>query len=200
MGAQLSTPDLLLARRAAAGQPAAWDELVALHGRRLFNLAFQFAGDVAEAEDLTQEIFLRLHENLRSYRGDVPFLAWALRLSRNLCIDHYRHARRLRRHGVTVPAELLRHQAGSDDPRADAWRRQQLSLVYEVLGEMAEEMATVIVLRDLQELTYEEITAALEIPLGTVKSRLNRARQELAEKVRQRLDAPNLPSTREQAL
>jgi len=200
MGAQLSTPDLLLARRAAAGQPAAWDELVALHGRRLFNLAFQFAGDVAEAEDLTQEIFLRLYENLRSYRGDVPFLAWALRLSRNLCIDHYRHARRLRRHGVTVPEELLRHQAGCDDPRADAWRRQQLSLVYEVLGEMAEEMATVIVLRDLQELTYEEITAALEIPLGTVKSRLNRARQELAEKVRQRLDAPNLPSTREQAL
>lgn len=184
MPASQPTPDLLLARRAAAGQSTAWEEIVTLYGRRLFNLAFQFAGDRAEAEDLTQEIFLRLYENLQSYRGDVPFLAWALRLSRNLCIDHYRHARRLCRHGISVPEEILHYQSAPDaDPRARAVERQRLEKIYRALEAMPEELSLIVVLRDLQELSYDEVAAALELPLGTVKSRLNRARKELARRV-----------------
>ena len=76
------TPDLLLARRAAAGQAQAWEELIDGLGRRIYNMALQFTGRQEEAEDLTQEVFLRLYRNLKKYRGDVPLSAWALRLSR----------------------------------------------------------------------------------------------------------------------
>ena len=101
MIAPVSSPDLILARRAAAGHADAWDELVELYGDRLYNLALHFAGNREEAEDLTQEIFLRLYTNLRQYRGDCPLVSWALRLSRNLCIDHYRRNRHVREHGNT---------------------------------------------------------------------------------------------------
>ena len=146
------TPDLLLARRAAAGQAEAWDEILDLYGERLYNLAFQFAGSSQEAEDLTQEIFLRLYQNLRLYRGDSPLVAWTLRLSRNLCIDHYRRMRQERR-STAVSEEVLRYLPASDDVQAEAQNREELRAVY------------------------------LEVPLGTVKSRLHRARLELAERV-----------------
>lgn len=180
-------PDLHLARRAAAGQAEAWDELVARYGRRLYNLAYQFTGDLAEAEDVTQEIFLRLYESLSRYRGDVPLVAWALRLSKNLCIDHYRRGRRQGR-GSAVSEELLARLPSADDPQADTLRRQRLRLVYRALEEMPEDLATTVLLRDLQGLSYDEAAAALELPMGTLKSRLNRARQELAVRVERLLE------------
>jgi RNA polymerase sigma-70 factor (ECF subfamily) len=186
MAAPLPTPDLLLARRAAAGQPQAWDELIERHGERLFNLALQFSASVEEAEDLTQEIFLRLYQSLRLYRGDCPLLGWALRLSRNLCIDHWRRVRR-ERTSTTVSEEVLLHMPAADDPRARAQARQELRAVHEALADMPEDLAEVVLLRDLQGWSVEETAAYLEVPPGTVKSRLHRARLELAEKVTDRL-------------
>ena len=186
MDAPLPTPDLLLARRAAAGQPQAWDELIERHGERLFNLALQFSASVEEAEDLTQEIFLRLYQSLRLYRGDCPLLGWALRLSRNLCIDHWRHVRR-ERLSTAVSEEVLLQIPAGDDPRARAQARQELRAVHEALADMPEELAEVVLLRDLQGWSIEETAAYLEVPPGTVKSRLHRARLELAEKVTDRL-------------
>ncbi|HYG64172.1 MAG TPA: RNA polymerase sigma factor [Thermoanaerobaculia bacterium] len=186
MDAPLPTPDLLLARRAAAGQPQAWDELIERHGGRLFNLALQFSASVEEAEDLTQEIFLRLYQSLRLYRGDCPLLGWALRLSRNLCIDHWRRVRR-ERLATAVSEEILLQMPATDDPRAQAQARQELRAVHEALTAMPEELAEVVLLRDLQGWSVEETAAYLEVPAGTVKSRLHRARLELAEKVTDRL-------------
>ncbi len=180
MNAALANPDLLLARRAAAGHPDAWDEIIRQYGRRIFNIAFQFAADPAEAEDLTQEVFLKLYQNLRSYRGDVPLVGWTLRLSRNLCIDHFRHSRgenRLSR----LPEVMLERVASSSDPHAEALRRQELDQIYRALEEMPEDLAEILVLRDLQELSYDEVATALDLPMGTVKSRLNRARHELTQ-------------------
>lgn len=182
------TPDLLLARRAAAGQAGAWEEILALYGERLYNLAFQFAGSRPEAEDLTQEIFLRLFQNLRRYRGEAPLAAWALRLSRNLCIDHYRRMREERR-SVAVSEEILKQVAAGDDPQAEAERRQEVAAVYQALEEMQEPLAEVVLLRDLQGWSLEETAAALELPVGTVKSRLHRGRIEVAERVTARLQA-----------
>jgi RNA polymerase sigma-70 factor (ECF subfamily) len=187
MAPQTPSPDLFLARRAAAGQDDAWIELIARYGRRIFNLALQFAGDMQEAEDLTQEVFLRLHQNLHLYRGEVPLIGWTLRLSRNLCIDHYRRTLRERRSTV-VAEEVLKTLPSSDDPQRDAQRSEQVHLVYTALGEMSEELATVVVLRDFQSWSYDELASFLELPLGTVKSRLNRGRQELARRVAARLD------------
>jgi RNA polymerase sigma-70 factor (ECF subfamily) len=187
MPADLPSPDLLLARRAAGGRADAWEELIALYGERVYNLAFHFAGSAPDADDLTQEIFLRLYQNLRSYRGDVPLAGWALRLSRNLCIDHYRRARHERR-AVAVSEEVLaRLPAGDDDPHARAHKRQQLREVYRALEQMPEELAEVVLLRDLQGWTLEETAAGLDLPLGTVKSRLHRARLDLAARITAKL-------------
>lgn len=188
MSGPSSSPDLLLARRAAGGRPDAWEELLALYGERVYNLAVHFAGSVEDAEDLTQEIFLRLYQNLRLYRGDVPLAAWALRLSRNLCIDHYRRTRRERRSPAVAEEVLARLPAG-DDPQAEAQRRQQLRAVYRGLEEMPEDLAEVVLLRDLQGWSLEETAASLEVPVGTVKSRLHRARLQLAGRVAVNLDA-----------
>lgn len=180
------SPDLLLARRAASGRPEAWEELLALYGERIYNIAVHFAGGAEDAEDLTQEIFLRLYQNLRLYRGDVPLAAWALRLSRNLCIDHYRRTRRERRADV-LSEEVLERMPAGDDPQAEAQKRQQLRAVYCGLEEMPEELAEVVVLRDLQGWSLEETAAFQEVPVGTVKSRLHRARIELADRVAAKL-------------
>jgi len=181
----LPTPDLLLARRAAAGQPAAWDEIIGRYGQKLYNLAFHFTGSLPEAEDLTQEIFLRLYQNLRLYRGDSPLAAWTMRLSRNLCIDRYRKLRRDRR-SVAVPDEVLEQVPATDDQGAEAEHRQQLRAIYRALEEMPEDLAEAVVLRDLQGWTLEEAATYLDVPLGTIKSRLHRARLLLAEKVAER--------------
>jgi RNA polymerase sigma-70 factor, ECF subfamily len=182
MSVPASSPDLLLARRAAGGRPDAWDELLALYGERVYNLAFHFAGSIEDAEDLTQEIFLRLYQSLRLYRGDVPLAGWALRLSRNLCIDHYRRTRRDRR-AATLTEEVMARLPAGDDPQAEALRRQQLRAVYRGLEEMPEDLAEVVLLRDLQGWSLEETAACLEVPVGTVKSRLHRARLDLAGRV-----------------
>jgi RNA polymerase sigma-70 factor (ECF subfamily) len=176
------SPDLLLARRAAGGGADAWEELLALYGGRVYNLACHFAGSVEDADDLTQEIFLRLYQNLRLYRGDVPLAGWALRLSRNLCIDHYRRARRERRSSV-LSEEVLAQLPAAGDPHAEAQRRLQLREVYRALEQRSEDLAEVVLLRDLQGWSLEETAAYLEVPQGTVKSRLHRARLDLAARV-----------------
>jgi RNA polymerase sigma-70 factor (ECF subfamily) len=185
MIAPVSSPDLILARRAAAGHADAWDELVELYGERIYNLALHFAGNREEAEDLTQEIFLRLYTHLRQYRGDCPLVSWALRLSRNLCIDHYRRNRQERR-SLRVSDEVLAHVPAVDDIHAETQWREEVEAVHAALGEMPEEMAEVVLLRDLQGWSLEEVAASLDIPIGTVKSRLHRARLDVAGRVQAR--------------
>ncbi len=181
----VATPDLLLARRAAAGNADAWDRLVELYGERIYNLALHFTRNREEAEDLTQEIFLRLYTNLRQYRGDCPLVSWALRLSRNLCIDHYRRTRNDRL-ALKVSEEVLALVPARDDVHAEAQGREEIEAVHAALREMPEELAEVVLLRDLQGWTLEEVAASLEIPLGTVKSRLHRARLDVASRVQAR--------------
>jgi RNA polymerase sigma-70 factor (ECF subfamily) len=185
MIATVSSPDLILARRAAVGHSDAWDELIERYGERLYNLALHFAGNREEAEDLTQEIFLRLYTNLRLYRGDCPLVSWALRLSRNLCIDHYRRNRQERR-SLRVSDEILAHVPAGDDIHAEAQWREEIEAVHVALREMPEDMAEVVLLRDLQGWSLEEVAAFLDIPMGTVKSRLHRARLDVANRVQAR--------------
>lgn len=197
----IASPDLFLARRAAKADPQAWDEIIEAYGDRIYNVAYRFAGTTAEAEDLTQEIFLKLYRNLDRYRGDVPLVAWALRLSRNLCIDHYR-AQRSRHQTETVSDEILAHMPSDDDPRRHSQSQERRRLVHEVLAEMSESLASALMLRDLQGLSYEEIAGFFEVPVGTIKSRLNRARKELVRRIEARLQMPpaaGMPLSTEQA-
>lgn len=190
-------PDLFLAKRATKGDAAAWEEIISLYAERIYNLCLRFASTPAEAEDLTQDVFLKLYGQLGKYRGEVPLVAWALRLSRNLCIDHYRH-HRLRKQSESVSEEVLQHMPSRDDPQLDAQTRERRRLVHRTLSEMPEELATVVLLRDLQGWSYDEVSTFLEIPLGTIKSRLNRARKELVSRVEVHLGLDVAPPPEQQ--
>ncbi len=192
MGNAALNPDLFLARRAAKADPRAWDEVVQLYGERIYNLCLRFAATPMEAEDLTQEVFLKLYRQLHRYRGDVPLVAWTLRLSRNLCIDHYRH-HRARRQAETVSDEVLQHMPSSDDLERRRQKRERRRLVHQVMAEMSESLASVLMLRDFQGLSYDEIAAFFEVPVGTIKSRLNRGRRELVRRVEERLERARVP-------
>jgi RNA polymerase sigma-70 factor (ECF subfamily) len=182
-----TNPELLLARRATKADPRAWDEIIALYGERIYNLAYRFTGNWAEAEELTQDIFLKLYNNLHRYRGDVPLVAWALRLSRNLCVDHYRQ-HRTRQQAEVVSDDVLVQLPGKSDPHHESWLAQRRQLVHDTLATLPEDQATVILLRDLQGFSYEELAHFLEVPIGTVKSRLNRARRELMLRLESQID------------
>ena len=183
-----------LAQQAADGDAPAWDELILRYGKKIYNIAYHFSRTPEEAEDLTQEIFLKLYRFLDRYRGDVPLGAWTLKLSRNLCIEAYRRTR-LERQARHLPEAVLDQVSGLDDPQATVQRQERLHTVRRAMNTMSEDLATVLLLRDLQGWSYEEAAAYLEIPMGTLKSRLVRARRELAEKVRA-LVAPPLENDR----
>lgn len=181
-------PDAELVLRCRDGDDTAWAELVGRYGPKVFAIAYHLTYDRAEAEELAQDCFLKLWENLDRYEpSEASLLAWIAALSRNLCIDHYRKRRREKGfHFVSDEAVtgLLRDSA---DPEADSVRRQRLRLLLDAIAELPDELAQVVHLRDLDGLDYREIGDFLGLPDGTVKSRLNRARIELAKIIRGRI-------------
>ena len=185
------SPDLFLARRAAAGHQDAWAQIVETYGRRIFNVAFQFTSNREDAEDLTQEIFVRLHEGLKSYRGESPLAGWALRLSRNLCIDRYRQTRR-EKTWQRVAQEVIEQIPSGIDIEAQSDRRRTVEELYAALARLPEEFSEPVLLCDLQGWSIEEVAAYTGRPVGTVKSRLNRGRARLAESIRSMRSTPRL--------
>jgi RNA polymerase sigma-70 factor (ECF subfamily) len=149
-----------------------------------------------QAEDLTQDVFIRVFENLSTYRSELAaFPHWVRRIVRNLLIDDYRRTRKDRRlvsrDGAHEQLELILSliQSHEPNPHAVMERRERRSALFEALRLLSRELREVVILRDLQGLGYEEIGDLLKIPLGTVKSRINRGRIELVKLVRQRLAA-----------
>jgi RNA polymerase sigma-70 factor, ECF subfamily len=165
--------------RCRGGDQAAWEHLVDATADDLFRMAVSFTRNRSEAEDLTQEVFLKLWQNLHRYVPGSSFRAWAFRVAHNLYVDAYRRCREQRR-ATWVDPEFLESLPGSDDPHAQTVRKQRLELAQSALARIPEELAQLILLRDFADWSYEELAAELELPLGTVKSRLNRARRELA--------------------
>jgi RNA polymerase sigma-70 factor (ECF subfamily) len=180
----LSDSDGDLLQRCRQGDEAAWRELVHRHTRRVFNLAYRFVGRVDEAEDLTQEIFVKVYQSLGRYRADEgAFTTWLTTVARNQAIDNYRRRReeRLRRN---PDAEVLDHISSPEEgPLLSLEREERVQLVHRGLRALPPDLREPIVLCDLQGLPYEEAASVLGIPLGTVKSRINRGRIELAKRL-----------------
>ena len=182
-----------------SGDQRAWDAIVRLYRRRVFNVAYTFVGRHEEAEDLTQEIFLRVFRALDTFDRRANFTTWIISVSRNLCIDHFR---RLRRERETidrrVDASALSPMAPGVDPLSRLERFDRRALLRDALNALPETLRTAVMLRDLQELSYQEIAARLGVPDGTVKSRINRGRRELVRQVarleRERGDAVATPA------
>lgn len=177
-------PDLdTLLERCRQGDDLAWEALIRKYQGRVFGLAFHYMRDREEARDAAQEIFIRVYQRLDSLKEGQAFLPWMLRLARNSCID------RLRRLKVRTPEIAVPVEDGPQIPSGDLTPEEnsildaRQGLLYRALGELSEKNREIILLKDIQELKLEEIAEMLALPLGTVKSRTNRARIELAKAV-----------------
>ncbi|HZC42773.1 MAG TPA: RNA polymerase sigma factor [Acidobacteriaceae bacterium] len=180
-----------LVRRCLQGDGHAWRQIVETQHRRVYGLCYRFTGSAGDAEDLTQDVFLKVYRNLKTFdveRGSFP--TWLTTLTRNLLVDHFRRTR----------AEQTTHSldAGWDDPEGtslsqaeklhtqqpnplqNCMDRELQALVQQALLQVSPELREAVILRDLKDLDYKEIAEVLRIPEGTVKSRISRGRMELA--------------------
>ena len=182
--------DLTLVSAAAGGDRLAFERLVEKYASFVFRTVSFSVGNPADAEDLTQEIFLKLWRGLPEFGGRSRFLTWLVRIVRNACADYIRKKQRSVK---TEPLLSDRNGDGEDeemplydtdpmrDPQAAAERKEDTLLLRQAMLQLSEEHRTLILLRDLEGYSYEEIAGMLGLALGTVKSRLSRARAELRE-------------------
>jgi RNA polymerase sigma-70 factor, ECF subfamily len=179
-----------LVSRCIAGDSSAWEEIVRAHNRRVYNICYRFTGSADDAEDLSQEVFIKVYRTLKSYDlGRGAFTTWLTTVTRNLLVDHFRRSKQDRMTdsidaGVSndddspTLADSLQDQGAHPD-QAIATREKQ-RLVQEALTKLSPDLREAVILRDLQDMDYKEIATALKVPEGTVKSRINRGRTELA--------------------
>jgi RNA polymerase sigma-70 factor (ECF subfamily) len=178
------TPDSLI-EQCLTGDQAAWELIVRQNWRKVFNVAYKFVGRHDEAEDLTQDIFLKIFKALATFDRRANFQTWIISISRNLCIDHYRSVRKERQTiARDVDAGELQPASSDRGPYAAAEHQDLRALLRQALQTLPLTLRTAVILRDLQELSYQEIADRLGLPEGTVKSRINRGRIELARQLR----------------
>jgi RNA polymerase sigma-70 factor (ECF subfamily) len=174
--------DAELVGRACEGDEAAFEQLVLRHQRYVFNLAYRVLGDYAEAEDMTQEAFVRVWRGLSGFRGQAQFTTWLYRIVHNLCLNRLPGLRR-----ELLQAKPLEEVVADPSPSpTDLFdTRERLAFLHAQLDRLPEKYRLVLTLRYLQHLSYAEVAAALDMPMGTVKTHIHRARRLLRERLRQ---------------
>jgi RNA polymerase sigma-70 factor (ECF subfamily) len=180
----------LLVRRCVSGDAAAWEEIVQRYHRRIYNICYRFAGDSENAQDLTQEVFIKMYRTLSTYdSGKGAFMTWVTTITRNLLVDHFRKSKgdRITDSLDSAPSEHEDAQPLGEQiadrtqpPDAAVQSRETREMVHFALQKLSPELREAVILRDLQDMDYREIAMALKVPEGTVKSRINRGRAELA--------------------
>jgi len=179
----------MLVRRCVAGDAAAWEEIVQTYNRRIYNICFRFAGSATDAEDLAQEVFIKMYRTLASYDSSKgAFVTWVTTITRNLLVDHFRKTKQDRitdsldatsPHEDAQPlSEQIQDQSAPPDQHVR--RREASEAIHAALSKLSPELREAVILRDLQDFDYREIATVLKVPEGTVKSRINRGRAELA--------------------
>jgi RNA polymerase sigma-70 factor (ECF subfamily) len=179
-----------LIRRCVTGDAAAWEEIVQRFNRRIFNICYRFTGSPDDAEDLTQEVFIKVYRTLSSYDVEKgAFQTWVTTMTRNLLVDHFRKSKLERatdslEEPTTAESDSLSLSDQIEDlgptPDQRLLTRETQELVQKALQKLSPELRESVILRDLQDMDYREIALALKVPEGTVKSRINRGRTELA--------------------
>jgi RNA polymerase sigma-70 factor (ECF subfamily) len=180
----------MLVRRCVAGDAAAWEEIVHTYNRRIYNICYRFAGSSHDAEDLAQEVFIKIYRTLSTYdRSKGAFVTWVTTITRNLLVDHFRKTKQDRitdsldaassAHEDAQPlSEQIQDQSAPPDQLVR--RREVAESIHAALSKLSPELREAVILRDLQDFDYREIATVLKVPEGTVKSRINRGRAELA--------------------
>lgn len=173
-----------LLQRCRQGDDLAWEALVRRYQSRIYALAYHYMRNAEEARDMAQEIFIRIYQRLDTFQGDQTFLPWMLSLARNLCIDRLRQ-QRSRTPASAVPVEEAPQLAAEDPtPEETSDSEDRRRMLHRAIDKLSEKNREIILLKDIHGLKLEEISAMLALPIGTVKSRSNRARIELARQVR----------------
>jgi RNA polymerase sigma-70 factor (ECF subfamily) len=174
-----------LIQRCLKGDQMAWEAIVRQYRRKVFNVAYKFVGRHDEAEDLTQDIFLKIFKSLGTFDSRANFQTWLISVSRNLCIDHYRSVRKERETiNRDVDASELSPVSPTQGQMAMMEQRDRVQLLKDAMSALPATLRTAVLMRDIHELSYHEIAEKLHLPEGTVKSRINRGRNELARQIR----------------
>lgn len=179
--------DAILVERCLGGEDTAWEELIRTHTRRVYAICYRFTGTEGEAQDITQEVFLRVFQNLNSFRsGEGSFTVWLARLTRNLLIDNYRRGKMQRASDSLEDKLAVIEETSPGYSKTDSQlnARETSELIQAGLQKLSPELREAVVLRDLEEMEYKDIAEVLKVPEGTVKSRINRGRAELARVLR----------------
>ena len=177
-----------LVEEAKMGNFEAFGDLISLYEKKIYNYCLRMTDRREDAEDLTQEVFVRVYKALKGFKGNSQFSTWIFRIAHNICIDHYRKSK-LTTFSLNQPRneeDQREMDLPSEDPtpEEEALRKEQQEFLLKCIEELRPEYKTVIILRDIQHHSYEEIAEILDVPLGTVKSHISRARSALRETVR----------------
>ena len=182
----MTIPDDILIEKSKQGDLEAFDLLVYRYESRIYNMAFRFMGNHSDAGDLAQETFIRLYRSLSTFRGESGFLTWLYRICANACRDELRRLKRQQSiswEEISCGAETANRYSNEPLPEEHLERQELKDSLQECLNSLSEEHRLILVLREIQELSYDEIAHVLNCTMGTVKSRLSRARLALKEKV-----------------
>jgi RNA polymerase sigma-70 factor (ECF subfamily) len=166
-----------------AGDSNSFNDLIGRYERPIYNLAYRFSGNAGDAADITQEIFIHLHRKIKSFRGESAFSTWFYRLAVNYCKDWlHKESRRVRTVDTVDIAEIAERDGG-DEPVL-AYERQEIrEIVQTAITQLPEDQRIAVILHDIQGYDYDTIAGIVSVPIGTVKSRLARARHKLSEKL-----------------
>lgn len=185
----VKAPDEALVRQVLDGDTEAFAELVRRYQDRVFNFSLRFTGNASDAEEIVQEAFLKAYRNLSRFRGDAKFSTWLFQIAKNLCINRFHRARRRMAHrqirvdeepaeGEAAPLQL---ESEDPSPQEEALRHELRDKLEAAITELDPHYRAALVLRDVEGLDYADIAEVLSVPVGTVKSRIHRARLELQQ-------------------
>ncbi len=180
-----------LINEAKGGNLSAFEELISLYEKKIYNYCYRMTNSREDAEDLAQEVFIKVYCSLKSFKGKSQFSTWIYRIAYNTCID--KHRKKKKKQIVSLnPAndeDTRNIELVSTDPLPEdkAIQRERYEKIQSCIASLKPEYRTVIILRDIQNYSYREIAEILHIPLGTVKSHISRARAALRDVLRERL-------------
>jgi RNA polymerase sigma-70 factor (ECF subfamily) len=170
-----------IVRNLKLGNTEAWNMLVDRYSKKIYNLALNFAGNRDDASDITQDIFLKVYNNINKFEEEKNFNSWILKLSKNYCIDYWRKHKGSKQK-LELDENLYNAAIHADalTPEDSMIKKNEIMYLRRKLQELPPDLRSLIIMRDIQDYSYQEISQHLDIPLGTTKSRINRARLKLA--------------------
>lgn len=190
----MDVTEKLLVSKSKKGDILAFEKLISSYEKKAYNIAYRMMNNEEDAKDVTQEAFIKIYKSIKNFREESSFSTWLYRIVTNVCLDELRKKKR----NETTPLELnIENDKGTthieigmdEETPEDLYERlEERQMILNTINSLKDDYKTVIILRDIQGFSYEEIASILSCSLGTVKSRINRARNALKDKLRYRLE------------